>query len=110
MEVVSSTLNDQEHRNLNFTVDGEYLAIVQFIYDLENDSDLNFIAENFNMTSKHATFIVKDVKIQIEQGTVSNVSSTKTDTATNSENDSATDENESSENNENSEDTTSSEE
>ncbi len=66
MEVASSTLNDQDYKNLNFTVDGEYLAIVQFIYDLENDSDLDFIAENFNMTSKHATFTVKDVKIQRE--------------------------------------------
>ena len=66
MEVVSSTLNDQDYRNLSFTVDGEYLAIVQFIYDLENDSDLDFIAENFNMTSKHATFTVKDVKIRRE--------------------------------------------
>lgn len=71
MEVASSTLNDQDYRNLNFTVDGEYLAIVQFIYDLENDSDLDFIAENFNMTSKHATFTVKDVKIQRELGSQS---------------------------------------
>ena len=71
MEVASSTLNDQDYRNLNFTVDGEYLAIVQFIYDLENDSDLDFIAENFNMTSKHATFTVKDVKIQKELGSQS---------------------------------------
>ena len=69
MDVVSSTLGEQEYRNLNFTVDGEYLAIVQFIYDLENDSDLDFIAEDFDMTSKHATFTVKDVKIQQELGT-----------------------------------------
>ena len=66
MEVASSTLNDKDYRNLNFTVDGEYLAIVQFIYDIENDSDLDFIAENFNMTAGHATFTVKDVKIQRE--------------------------------------------
>ena len=83
MEVVSSTLNDQEHRNLNFTVDGEYLAIVQFIYDLENDSDLNFIAENFDMTSKHATFVVKDVRMQIEKTTTNSISSTASETKSN---------------------------
>ena len=75
MDVVSSTLGDQEYRNLNFTVDGEYLAIVQFIYTLENDSDLDFIAEDFDMTSKHATFTVKDVKIQQEKSSSSTTSS-----------------------------------
>ena len=74
MDVVSSTLGDQEYRNLNFTVDGEYLAIVQFIYELENDSDLDFIAEDFDMTSKHATFTVKDVKIQQELSSSSDTS------------------------------------
>ncbi len=69
MEVVSSTLADQEYRNLNFTVDGEYLAIVQFIYDIENDSDLDFTIDNFYMTSKHATFTVKDVKVKRENVT-----------------------------------------
>lgn len=79
MDVVSSTLGDQEYRNLNFTVDGEYLAIVQFIYTLENDSDLDFIAENFDMTSKHATFTVKDVKIQQELRSSSSSTSSRLD-------------------------------
>ena len=79
MDVVSSTLGEQEYRNLNFTVDGEYLAIVQFIYDLENDSDLDFIAEDFDMTSKHATFTVKDVKIQQELGTETSTDDTSED-------------------------------
>ena len=66
MEVVSSTLSDLEYRNLNFTADGQYLAIIQFMYNLENDSNLDFTIDNFNMTSGHATFTVKDVKIQRE--------------------------------------------
>ena len=69
MEVVSSTLSDLEYRNLNFTADGEYLAIVQFMYNLENDSNLDFTIDSFNMTLEHATFTVKDVKIIRENTT-----------------------------------------
>ena len=95
MDVVSSTLGDQEYRNLNFTVDGEYLAIVQFIYELENDSDLDFIAEDFDMTSKHATFTVKDVKIQqeISSSSSSTQSQLNDDTDEESEDDTDSDEN-----------------
>lgn len=102
MEVVSSTLSDQDYRNLNFTVDGEYLAIVQFIYDLENDSDLDFIVDSFDMTSKHATFIVKDVKIQREI-------SSQSPTSTQSESNSKSVDDDSTENTDSQEDTVSSE-
>ena len=69
MEVASSALPDQEYRNLNFTADGEYLAITQFLYNIENDADLDFTIDNFHMTSKQATFTVKDIKIIRENTT-----------------------------------------
>ena len=62
----SSTLNNKDYCNLNFTVKGEYLAITQFITKLENDASLDFIIDDFHMTSSQATFVVKDVRVQRE--------------------------------------------
>ena len=77
MEIVNSTLQDQEYRNLNFTVNGRYLAVTQFISSLENDANLDFTIDDFHMTPGtgtivQATFVVKDVKIH--RDTVSNES------------------------------------
>lgn len=71
MKIASSTLGGSEYRNLNFTVAGKYLAITNFIYSLENDSNLDFTIDNFDMKTNVASFIVKDVKIITENTTVS---------------------------------------
>lgn len=80
MEVSSSNVAETGYRNLNFTVTGSYLAMTNFIYDLENDSNLDFTIDNFSMTSKQCTFVVKDIKIKKE------LSSTSTTTKANSTN------------------------
>lgn len=55
--------------NLNFTVTGEYLGITNFLYDIENDSELGFKIENFSITSGTeeqgliATFTCKNITI-----------------------------------------------
>lgn len=52
--------------NLNFSVSGQYTNIIQFITDLENDSDLYFRIYNFKMTGSStvtATFTVKNINI-----------------------------------------------
>lgn len=52
--------------NLNFSVSGQYTNIIQFITDLENDSDLYFRIYNFKMTGSStvtATFTVKNISI-----------------------------------------------
>lgn len=53
--------------NLNFSVSGEYVKIIQFISDLENDSDLNFRIYNFKMigsgTTVSSSFKVENVGI-----------------------------------------------
>ena len=74
MSVGASTLGADNYKNLNFTVSGQYLAISQFIRDLENDSNLDFTIDSFEMTASSASFVVKDVRIQQEQ--TSNSSST----------------------------------
>ena len=76
MSVGASTLGADNYKNLNFTVTGQYLAISQFIRDLENDSNLDFTIDSFSMTASNATFVVKDVRIQQEQ--TSSSSSTQT--------------------------------
>lgn len=53
--------------DLNFTVTGEYINITNFIYDIENDENLNFEIRNFLMEKGgeniQATFVVKDISI-----------------------------------------------
>ena len=69
MDVTNSTLNNSEFKNLNFTVTGAYLALTQFIYEIENDANLDFTIDKFDMTSNKCTFTVADVKIIQEKTT-----------------------------------------
>lgn len=54
--------------NLAFTIAGEYVNIIQFITDLENESDLYFRIYDFNVsgsgTKITATFVVKNINIE----------------------------------------------
>lgn len=86
MEVASSSLGSSDYKNLNFTANGNYLAITNFIYDLENDTDLDFTIDNFDMKKDTASFVVKDIKILPENG-----STTPQTTTTTTNNDSSTD-------------------
>lgn len=70
MDVTAGLTSDT--KNLNFTVNGSYLGITNFIYNLENDSKLvGFKIENFNLvpdTTNGAlagTFTVKNININI---------------------------------------------
>ena len=64
MDVVSGV--DENTRNLNFTVSGNYLAITNFITSLENDSSLQFTIDEFSMTQNQCTFVVRDVFIKMK--------------------------------------------
>ena len=75
MDVVSGV--DENTKNLNFTVSGNYLAITNFITDLENDSSLQFTIDEFAMTQNQCTFVVRDVFIKNE----TTMSSQKTNTS-----------------------------
>lgn len=41
--------NGTDNYNLNFTAKGNYIGITNFIYDIENDSKLNFKVENLKI-------------------------------------------------------------
>lgn len=64
-DVESGTVDS--YKNLKFTVNGNYLAITNFVTSLENDSTLEFTIDNFEMSKSQATFTVKNVKIKQEK-------------------------------------------
>ena len=77
MDLSDSSLENEEYKNLNFTCSGNYLALTSFISSVENDSNLNFTIDNFEMTNKQCKFTVKDVRIQQDK-----ISDTTTEQAT----------------------------
>lgn len=65
INVQSSNKNNSTY-DFNFTVAGQYVDIITFITDIENDSDLYFRIYNFKMSGSSlvtATFTVKDINI-----------------------------------------------
>ena len=86
IDVVSGTIVETDYRDLNFTVSGNYLAITNFITELENDDTLQFTIDDFSMTQNHATFTVKNVKIDSASTAASSQSSTSTSNTNTSSN------------------------
>jgi len=80
---VSSTTSGADYKTLKFNVTGDYIAIEEFIRELEDDSDLEFTIDDFSMSSKSATFTVKDVKIKSENSNSSSSSMLDSDSTMN---------------------------
>jgi uncharacterized protein (DUF2164 family) len=93
-EVKSSGSNNK--KNLYFTVVGSYIGITNYIYALENDSDLLFKIENFKLTSGSSeeqlscTFYVSNIAIKTEETNQTVNTNTSSDTTTTSNNTSTT--------------------
>lgn len=87
MDVNTGNSGEANMKNLNFTVKGQYVAIIQFVSALEDDDKLNFKIENFKMNGSAgnltATFTVRGVRIKSE--TTSSIS--KAETQSNKNND-----------------------
>ena len=91
MDVTQGSNTTQNTYNLNFTVNGSYIAITDFISDIENDDELVFKIEEFKMTPSgsdlQATFTCKDILIKkVEQTTTTAQDTTNTTNNTNSTN------------------------
>lgn len=73
---------------LTFNVVGSYIGIRDFVYALEDDTDLNFRIENFKISTGsgeeklEASFVVNDIGIKQEQ-TSSTIKSSTTETSKN---------------------------
>lgn len=68
-EIAQSSTGANTVNDLNFTVDGSYIAITNFIYAIENDSELDFRIQNFKLLPYQneilqASFTVRNIGIQ----------------------------------------------
>ncbi len=76
----SKSTNNINLFNIDFVVNGQYVSISDFVYALENDSELGFKIENFKMvpgssdSNLQASFRVSDIAINIDQSMVQNSS------------------------------------
>ena len=87
-EIVSSSTGGNNVNDINFTVQGTYIGITNFIYAIENDQDLNFRIQNFKLVPDQgnilkSTFVVKNIAIQ---GNTSGQQSTTNTAETNNSN------------------------
>ena len=84
MDVKNGDNGDSNVKTLTFTVTGQYVAIIDFVSSLEDDSELSFRIDNFSLVpgdgsgNLQATFDVNGVRITLENTTevVGNTSST----------------------------------
>ena len=68
-EIVSSSNGANNANDINFTVEGSYIAIINFVYAIENDTDLNFRIENFKLLPSQndilqGTFKVRSITVE----------------------------------------------
>ena len=75
MDVMEGYDTDATMKNLSFTVTGQYVGIIDFVSAIEEDSELGFRIENFNLlpsgSDLQATFTVTGVRIKLENTTQS---------------------------------------
>lgn len=89
LKIVATSTGVSNKNNLAFTVTGSYIGIRDFVYSLENDSDLNFKIENFKIQSGNteeslvSEFLVKDIGIKQEATTENPTTTKKSTTQTN---------------------------
>lgn len=91
IDLKNSSTGTQGLYNLQFTVNGQYIGIADFIYDIENDTSLGFKIEEFKLLPGKDTniltgsFVCKDISINIDSSNVTYSSTpSTTDTTTNS--------------------------
>lgn len=79
MDIMTTDNEDSEIKNLAFTVTGKYVGIIDFISALENDNELDFVINSFNMIPSEendgnlkATFNVNGVKIKLDETSQTN--------------------------------------
>lgn len=94
MDVTKGSNTTQNTYNLNFTVNGSYISITDFISDIENDETLGFKIEEFKMvpsgsdSNLQATFVCKDIPIKeiTETTPTTTANTTNTNNTTNGTN------------------------
>ena len=87
MDVKNGSSGLENYYNLEFEVNGSYITITDFISDIENDSELGFRIEEFEMVpvveaDLRATFVCKDIAIS----KISSISPSSSSSSTNTTN------------------------
>lgn len=93
--IVSSSTGASNVNDIDFVVNGSYIAITNFIYAIENDAELNFNIENFKLLPNdgnilQGTFTVRNIAVEgntSSQITTSTEETTDQNTTTNTETD-----------------------
>lgn len=88
LDVTSGDTGEANVKNLVFTVTGNYIAIINFVSSIEDDSQLAFRIENFKILpgtgtdGRQATFTVRNIRVK-QESTTANVSTStnRTDNA-----------------------------
>lgn len=93
-EITSSATGANNVNDIKFTINGSYIAITNFIYAIENDTELNFRIENFKLLPHdkeilQGTFSVRNIAVEgndlaqsatiLEESTESEINNTKND-------------------------------
>ena len=95
-EIVASKTGANDVNDIKFTVNGSYIAITNYIYAIENDTDLNFRIENFKLLPHkneilQGTFNVRNIAIEGNTSTQTvTTSNSQTSTNTNTVNETNT--------------------
>ena len=90
MDVLAGDGGDASVKNINFTAVGRYMAIMNFVSALEDDSELGFRIEDFHLVpaedeiNLQATFSVTGIRTRVENTTAS-VNTTSTTQQNNAE-------------------------
>lgn len=75
LEVYPGDTGEANVKNLNYTVNGHYLAIINFMAKIEDDSKLGFRFDSFKLVPSgenlQGTFITRNVRIKQESTTAS---------------------------------------
>lgn len=75
MDILTGGSADPDMKKLEFTVEGKYVGIMNFVSALEDDGNLGFRIDNFDLLpygeNLQATFDVNNVRVNIESTTSS---------------------------------------
>ena len=87
-EIASSSTGGNNVNDINFTVEGTYIGITNFIYAIENDQELNFRIQNFKLLPNDGnilkgTFVVRNIAIQGNTSAQQTINSTSNTSTTN---------------------------
>lgn len=82
LDITVGETGEEENKNLLFTVTGNYIAVINFVLSIEDDSQLGFRIENFKIlpgsgeNGRQATFTVRNVRIKTENASSGTTSAT----------------------------------